>query len=109
MADQRPAGVGIAGAMDYQPRGKAQEQDRCFVCQGPFKGGASYGARVLPPMVQVCSAECAAARRFAAPETAAREAFMAGHRAGWDAGGDAAHFSPEVPKEQAYEDWVVFG
>lgn len=33
---------------------------RCYVCGAEFKGGASYAARVLPPMVEVCSPTCAA-------------------------------------------------
>jgi hypothetical protein len=48
----------------------AHERDpdagECFVCGGPWKkGGASYAVRVLPPMVQVCSATCAADPKFA--------------------------------------------
>jgi len=38
-------------------------QGACFVCARPFT--ASYAARVLPPLVQVCSAVCAADERFA--------------------------------------------
>ena len=38
-------------------------ETRCFVCARPFT--ASYAARVLPPLVQVCSAVCAADERFA--------------------------------------------
>lgn len=41
--------------------------DQCFVCGAAFKGGASYAVRVLPPMVQVCSAACAQDPRFARP------------------------------------------
>lgn len=47
---------------------KQPPEGRCFICGGPWKkGGASYAVRVLPPMVQVCSAECAADPRFAQP------------------------------------------
>lgn len=43
---------------------------RCFVCGGAFKGGASVAARILPPLVQVCSAACAADPRFTRPAQA---------------------------------------
>lgn len=48
---------------------EAPAQDgACFVCGGPWrkgKGGtSSYAARCLPPLVEVCSAECAADPKF---------------------------------------------
>ena len=52
------SGTGIAGAMDYHPPEDVSDEPRCFVCGGPFKGDASYAARCLPPMVQVCSKPC---------------------------------------------------
>ena len=58
------SGTGIAGAMDYQPRQAERREARCYVCDGPFKAGASHSARVLPPLVQVCSAACAEDPRF---------------------------------------------
>lgn len=42
----------------------ATDRAVCWVCGGPFKGGASYAARCLPPLVQVCSAVCASDPRF---------------------------------------------
>ncbi len=43
-------------------------EGQCYVCGGPWKkGGASYAARVLPPLVQVCSKECAENPKFASP------------------------------------------
>ena len=60
-------GTGIAGAMDYRPPSSLERAAHCFICGGPWRAGASYAARVLPPMVEVCSAACAADRRFAEP------------------------------------------
>jgi hypothetical protein len=51
--------TGIAGALDYHPATDFEEPT-CFICGGAFKGGSSFAARVQPPMVQVCSAACAA-------------------------------------------------
>ena len=60
----------MTGQNDAAAERSAHERDpaagECFVCGGPWKkGGASYAVRVLPPMAQVCSAECAADPRFA--------------------------------------------
>lgn len=46
----------------------SQAEETCYVCGGPFKGGASYGVRVIPPMVQVCSAVCSEDPRYANPK-----------------------------------------
>ena len=46
----------------------ADQEGSCYVCGGPWKkGGASFGARVLPPLAQVCSAECAEDPKYAKP------------------------------------------
>lgn len=73
----RPEGTGIAGAMDYHPApspagATPPAEEVCFVCGGPFKGGCSAAARVLPPLVQVCSKACIADPRFADPVKARR-------------------------------------
>lgn len=61
---KRKEGTGIAGAMEYKPTTAAQDEPRCFVCGGPWEKGASFSARVLPPMAEVCSAECEADPRY---------------------------------------------
>jgi hypothetical protein len=67
----KPAGVGIAGAMDYQPAAKRGWADAlCCVCRGPFKGSASIAARIGPPLLQVCSEECQGKPPFAVEKTA---------------------------------------
>jgi hypothetical protein len=48
----------------------------CLICGKP---GALFAARVLPPMVQVCSAACAAHPRYARPAVVAyAEPYAAG-------------------------------
>lgn len=51
-------------------RAGAEYVERCVVCGGPWrKGGASYAARagLMPgvPIMEVCSAACAAQKPFA--------------------------------------------
>lgn len=57
--EAKPETGGIAGAMSYVPATK-RDPSTCFVCGGPFKGGASYGAQIFPGVgiVQSCSLAC---------------------------------------------------
>ncbi|MDB5243756.1 MAG: hypothetical protein JWP57_4382, partial [Spirosoma sp.] len=47
------------GAMSYVPAGRPDPAS-CYICGGPFKGGASHSARTLPGLgiVQACRPEC---------------------------------------------------
>lgn len=49
-------------------RAGAEYVERCVVCGGPWRKGASYAARagLMPgvPIMEACSAECAAQKPF---------------------------------------------
>jgi hypothetical protein len=46
----------------------ATQDGVCHVCRAPWRGGSSYAARCLPPLVQVCCRECAQDPSFADPK-----------------------------------------
>lgn len=57
-------GIGIAGAMSYQPREAGVAPNECTTCGKDFGEGASKVAAAIPGigLVQYCSRECAPAR-----------------------------------------------
>lgn len=68
-------------------------QTLCHVCRRPM--ACSYAARVLPPLVQVCGAACAADARFSPPDNtraACGAPQMTRARHGWEPRPDAFSF-----------------
>jgi len=73
MTDQKTkvSGTGIAGAMDYVPHtpGRNEKGERvCWTCGGPLKSG--FGARIGPPLQEVCSEKCSNAPGWKRQNTA---------------------------------------
>jgi hypothetical protein len=56
--------TGQSTAAAERSAGKAEASSRRFICRRHFV--CSFAARVLPPLVQVCSEACAADEGFAA-------------------------------------------